>query len=261
MILEARNIDFHYGALPVLRAVNLTLREHQVTAIVGPNGAGKSTLLGVMSGALEPHSGSVSLDGRELRNVPLRERARTLAVVAQETHIPFPFTALEIVLMGRSPHLPRFGFESQHDIETAHAAMDATDCRDLADRPIGELSGGERRRVIIARALAQEASALLLDEPMNFLDVRHSTDLAVLLRKLAHTRGLAVCAIMHDLNIAAAVADMVVVLKDGSIMAEGQPSDIMTTDVLGRAFDTILRVGIDSSNDQPYCLPSIRHRT
>ncbi len=255
-LLEARGVSFSYGVEPVLSDVSISLERGEIVAILGPNGAGKSTLVGSLSGNIGIASGEVLLDGKPLREYGARDRARRIAVVAQETHIPFPFTALEIVLMGRAPYLPAMGFERRIDVEAALHAMDAMDCKELADRDIGSLSGGERRRVVVARALAQETPILLLDEPTNFLDIRHASDLAGLLREHAKSRGTAICAVMHDLNLAAGMCDRMVLLSDGKILADGPPAAVMTPESIGRAFGTKVSVGTDASSLRPYCIPS-----
>ncbi|MFH1829566.1 MAG: ABC transporter ATP-binding protein [Pseudomonadota bacterium] len=258
-ILKTHDIAFSYGTTPVLQGVTIEIHKGCVTGILGPNGAGKSTLVNVMSGALMPSDGCVFLKDKPLHSYSSSQRARCVASVTQESHIPFPFTALEIVLMGRAPYLPRFGFESRIDIEIAMDAMKATDCEHLTHRDIRSLSGGERRRVIVARALAQKPEVLLLDEPMSFLDIRHSTELARRLKELANTQGLAVCTVMHDINLAAAFCDKIVFLKDGKIAAEGTPKQVITTTNLYQAFGISVGVGFDEASQKPYCIPSLKH--
>ncbi len=254
-ILKTHDITFAYGTTPVLCGITLEVRKSSVTGILGPNGAGKSTLINIMSGMLTPLGGSVFLKDVPLDSFSSAQRARAVAVVTQESHIPFPFTALEIVLMGRAPYLPRFGFESRSDIDIALDAMKATDCDHLSHRDIRSLSGGERRRVIVARALAQKPLVLLLDEPMSFLDIRHSSDLARRLKDLAVNQGIAVCAVMHDITLAAAFCDRIVLLKDGQIAAQGSPREVITTKSLGQAFGIEIDVGIDKKTQIPYCIP------
>lgn len=257
-LLEIRNASFSYGKTPVLEDVSIALREGSVTAVLGPNGAGKSTLINVMGGTLAPSEGSVLLEGNPLDSYPSNERARRIASVAQETYIPFPFTALEVVLMGRAPYLPAMGFERRIDVEAALHAMDAMDCEHLADRDIGALSGGERRRVIVARALAQGTPVLLLDEPTNFLDIKHATELVGLLRDHSRSRGTAVCAVMHDINLAAAFSDRMVLIKDGTIAADGKPDEVITSDTIDSVFGTRVTVGRDPSSGSPYCIPNYK---
>jgi iron complex transport system ATP-binding protein len=254
-LLETKNVHFSYGQNTVLRGVSLAVRHGSVTGILGPNGAGKSTLIRILAGTLAPSQGEVMLDGRPIDQISYRERAKLVAIVPQETHFPFPFSALEVVLMGRAPYLPRYGFESTHDIEVARAALATTDCAHLANRNILSLSGGERRRVVIARALAQEPRVLLLDEPMSFLDIRHAIDLARLLRKLAREQGLAVAAVVHDLNLAAGFCDQLVMLKEGRVAAEGTPSELMTPAIIREIYGIGVTTGTNPHSGVPYCLP------
>lgn len=259
-MLSASDIHFSYGETEVLCGITMQVRPGEVLSILGLNGAGKSTLLRVLAGALTPGRGEVRLQEKPLATIPSRERAKLLAMVPQEAHIPFPFTALEIVLMGRTPHLPRLGFESRRDIAAAMQAMEATDCRHLAGRDLNTLSGGERRRVIIARALAQEARWLLLDEPMSFLDVRHATELARLIRRLIVERGIGVAMVMHDLNLAAAASDRIVMLRDGAIAAQGAPREVISTATILDVFGTAITVGTDPRSGIPYCVPDLHTR-
>lgn len=239
----------------MLHGVSVRLRWGEVLGIMGPNGAGKSTLAGVMSGALAPSAGETLLHDAPLRGLAHRERAREIALVPQESHIPFPFTSLEIVLMGRTPHMGRFAFESKRDIEIAMESMKALDCEGLAHRDVRTLSGGERRRVIIARALAQNPKALILDEPTSFLDIRHTSELARLMRALSRQCSISVACVMHDLNLAAAACDRIVMLKQGRVAAEGAPAEVIVPEVIERVFGARVRVATDPSTNTPYCLP------
>ncbi len=254
MTLSATDIHFAYGSHEVLSGITLEIHAGEILSLLGLNGAGKSTLLRILAGALTPAQGTVSIEGKDVHTTSARERGRKIAFVPQESSIPFSFTALEMVLMGRTPYVPRLGFESHHDLTVAHEAMQATDCNHLASREIHTLSGGERRRVIMARALAQEARWLLLDEPMSFLDVAHSASLAILLKRLAHERGLAVVMVMHDLNLAAAVSDRIAILQAGKIMALGHPREVITAEHMALAFGTKVAAGIDAASGMPYCL-------
>ncbi len=254
-LLKTKDVAFAYGGNPVLHGVSVSLRWGEVLGIMGPNGAGKSTLLNVMSGVLPLSSGEVLLRDLSLKDIPHRERARSIAIVPQETHIPFPFTSLEIVLMGRSPYLPRFGFESKEDVGIAMEAMRAVDCNEFAGRDIRSLSGGERRRVIIARALAQKPKALLLDEPTSFLDIRHTSDLAKLMRGLAKKCGMGVACVMHDLNLATSTCDRIVLLKEGRVAAEGAPSEVITPELIERVYGARVSIGRDPDSGRQYCIP------
>jgi iron complex transport system ATP-binding protein len=221
-----------YGGEPVVRSVSLSVRPGEVVGLVGPNGSGKTTLVRVVSRALRPRIGRVLVAGRDPYGMSARDSARLIAVVPQDLQPAFSYTVLEFVLMGRSPYLSRFGGGDPHDWARAREAMAATSVQHLADRPMEELSGGERRRAILAQALAQEAPLLLLDEPTTHLDLRHTVDVLSIVRALAERHGVAVLAILHDLNLAAATCDRLVALHRGRVVAEGPPEAVVTADLL-----------------------------
>ena len=254
--LSAHGLSAGYtqGA-PVLRGVSLDVAAGEMLAIVGPNGSGKSTLLRVLGGTMRPWEGSVELEGRPLHSIERRALARQVATVAQENSVAFRFTVLEIVLMGRAPHLGAFRFESRQDLEIAQAALDRFDLLPLAHRHIEELSGGERKRVFLARALTQEPSVMLLDEPTAFLDLKHVVGIFKRFRELATSRGLAVVATLHDLNAAAAYADRVMLLKAGQVVGYGSPAEVLTETNLRSVYETEIRVGKDPVTSQLTILP------
>jgi iron complex transport system ATP-binding protein len=231
-VIEARGLSFAYprGERPVLRDVSVTLGRGAIVGLLGPNGCGKTTLLKLLSGMLTPQGGQVALGGRPLSALTRREIARRVAVVPQETHATFDFTVLDMVLMGRYPHLGPFELEGPADLEIARGALEATGTAHLAERPFGSLSGGEKQRVVIAGALAQAADVMLLDEPTASLDLAYQLEVAALLRRLnaTHRTTMAVCT--HDLNMAAALCDEVVLLRDGVVLAHGATADTITVD-------------------------------
>jgi len=241
--LRAEDIRAGYGDIDVLRGITLDVNAGEMLAIVGPNGAGKSTFLRVLGGTMRPASGSVELLGRSLDSFDRRELARSVAVVSQENSVAFRFTVLEIVLMGRAPHLGAFHFESPRDLEIASAALARFDLQRFADRHIQELSGGERKRVFLARAVAQEPRVTLLDEPTAFLDLKHVAEILTVFRGLCAANGMAVIATMHDLNAAALYADRVMLMKDGAAVGCGPPAEILTADNLRRVYETQVYVG------------------
>jgi ABC-type cobalamin/Fe3+-siderophores transport system ATPase subunit len=253
--IRAINLTAGYGDRAVLHGVSIDVHAGELLAIVGPNGAGKSTLLKNLSGALRPWSGTVELEGRLLGEYDRRAIARRLAMVAQENLVAFRFTVLEIVLMGRAPHLGAFHFETRHDLEIAHAALERFDLIGLARRPIQELSGGERKRVFLARALAQDPHVALLDEPTAFLDLRHVTEIFARLRELRIERGLAVIATLHDLNAAALHADRVLLMKDGAVAGYGTPDEVFTAENLRAVYETEVHVGRNPANGAIMVLP------
>jgi len=218
-------------APPVLSEFSLDVRPGVFLGIVGPNGSGKSTLVRALSRALRPVAGAVLLDEGDLyARVSARDAARAIGVVPQETAVSLDFSVREVVRMGRAPHLPRrpFASESADDERIVDEAMRAARVQDLADRAVPSLSGGERQRVLFARALAQQPDVILLDEPTAHLDLRHQAETLALARDLAHGQGKAVLAVLHDVNLASAYCDALVLLRAGRIVAQGMPSEVVT---------------------------------
>jgi iron complex transport system ATP-binding protein len=234
-LLRASDVEFAYGTTPVLRGVSLDVPAGGFTGILGPNGSGKTTLLRLLAGTLRPVRGRVTFDGSDLAAWPRAVLARRIAVVPQETHLAFDYSVLEVVLMGRYPHLGTFELEGPRDLIAARDALAATGTRALQDRPFSTLSGGEKQRVIIAAALAQIASdsgsaarVLLLDEPTAALDIGYQLEIAALLRHLQTCIPMAIVVSTHDLNFAASLARSIVLLKAGRILAAGAPADVLS---------------------------------
>ncbi len=233
--LEVRGIHAGYRGRAVLHDVSFSLRRGRVLAVLGPNGAGKSTLVRVCLG-LHPAEGDVLLQGRALQGIARPALARELAWVPQSAGEAGDFTALEVALMGRAPHLSLWGLPSASDVAKANAALAAVGLTEVAGRRVGALSGGERRLVLLARALVQEPSVLLLDEPTAFLDLRHQVEALGEVRARAKA-GMAALAVLHDVNLAAAYADDVVLLKAGRVLAAGPVAEILTIERLQQLFD------------------------
>lgn len=236
-------VSMRYGAREVLHDIYCCFAPGEMVAIVGPNGAGKSTLLHIMAGLQRAHTGECRYRGRPVRDWRCRDFAREVSYVPQTVHIGFGFTAEQVVLMGRTP----FGdglFESDADRAAVDHAMRLTDTVAFRHRDFRTLSGGERQRVILAAALAQSPSALLLDEPTTFLDIHHQLALYGVVRGLC-AEGLLAVAVTHDLNLAAAYADRVLVLREGVLVSAGGPSDTLTGDTIERAFG--VRVAVNTS--------------
>lgn len=240
-----------YGREPVLREVDLRVDPGEVVGLVGPNGSGKTTLVRVASRTLRPVSGRIRVSGRDLVGMSAHEAARLVAVVPQDVVPAFSFTALELVLMGRSPYRSRWGGGTPQDWARVRAAMGATQIQHLADRPVDELSGGERRRVVLAQALAQDAPVLMLDEPTTHLDVRHVLDLLAIVRRLAERERTAVLAIHHDLNLAASTCDRLVVLRAGEVVATGPPASVVTPGLLREVYGVEAEVSTDHATGRP----------
>jgi iron complex transport system ATP-binding protein len=253
--LAGEGLVVAHGTRRVLDGVDVALAPGEVVGLIGPNGAGKSTLVRCLAGLLRPAVGTVTLEGRPLAAWPRREIARRLALVPQDPHLEFPYTVLEVALMGRAPHHTALALPGAEDVAVARAALARLDVADLAARPLDRLSGGERQRVFLARALAQEPRILLLDEPTTHLDLRHQTQLHEIVRALARDRGLAVLTVLHDLNLAAAACDRLVLLVDGRIAAQGAPADVLRAEILEAAFATVLHVARHAVTGAPVVLP------
>jgi len=240
-LIQARDVNFSYSSLHAVIEVSLSMPRGAMGALIGANGSGKSTLIRLLAGLLPPGSGEVIFDGASLSTVHPRERAKRIAYVPQSTSNVFPFTALEVVLTGRSPYSGRFRFESSHDERIALAALDALDAAHLASRHITELSGGERQLVTVARALAQEPDVLFLDEPASALDLKHRTQLTRALRRLRDERGITILMITHDLMLLDSAADLIFAMKCGRLIASGAPEIVLNEAVLGEVYDAKVR--------------------
>jgi len=234
-MLQASNISFAYpqrraAVHRVLDAVSLEVARGTVVGLLGPNGSGKTTLLRILAGVLQPQSGRVTIDGRRIEQMTRRDLARRIAVVPQETHSAFDFSVIDMVLMGRYPHLGTFELEGVNDQAIARDALAATGTSALEARPFATLSGGEKQRVVIASALAQSSDVLLLDEPTAALDLGYQFEITALLRRLNAERGTTMIVSTHDLNLAAALCERVVLLKQGRVVAHGETEATLTAE-------------------------------
>ncbi|HEV8534774.1 MAG TPA: ABC transporter ATP-binding protein [Candidatus Limnocylindria bacterium] len=240
--LSASRVTAGYGKRVALRECDFALRSGEVVAVVGPNGAGKSTLLRVLAGLLRPTAGAVRLDGADIGTFRRAQLARRIAVVPQIFDTLFPFTVREVVALGRTARLGLFGRPSKGDALAVERAIEELALGGLASRRIDRLSGGERQRAVLAMALAQESDVLLLDEPTVHLDPAHQVATLELVRTLARARGLAVAAVLHDLNLAAAVADRMAVLREGRVIRDGVPRMALDAELVHAVFGDDLAV-------------------
>jgi len=237
VLLNVDGVECRYGSVKVLEDVSLSVKGGDFVGILGPNGSGKTTLLKSISRILKPHKGTILLNETDIYSLKSVDVAKQLAVVPQETSIGFNFSALDIVLMGRNPHMKRFQMESEKDMAVARKVMNLTNIWHLAERPINELSGGEKQRVIIARALAQEPKILLLDEPLTHLDIMNQLEIMDLVKGLCVKEKLVVLAVFHDFNLAARYCNSAIMLKKGKIFAAGSLADVLTSENIKGVFN------------------------
>jgi iron complex transport system ATP-binding protein len=250
-VIEARNVNFSYAAKPVMENVSFAIDEAQIVAVIGPNGSGKTTLLKIINGMLFPDAGQILIDGKETGRWQRKEIAQKVAIVPQETAMIFPFYAEEIVLMGRFPHLGSYSFEDKKDYKIIRESMEKTDTLSFANRRFSELSAGERQRVLIARALAQEPKILLLDESTVFLDLKHQAQFLALLRQLNLEQKLTVIFVTHDINLAAQNANRIILLDSGKIYAIGNPAEVITAANIKEVYDVDVLVDQNPQNGLP----------
>jgi iron complex transport system ATP-binding protein len=253
--LKVEALRFAYDGPQVLDGLDLKVERGELVGIIGPNGSGKTTLLRLISGTLEPASGVIRLFGQALDHLTRRERACTVSVVPQEARVVFDFTVREIVLMGRAPHLGLLGIEGKGDRQIAEEALEATDAAHLADARLAELSGGEKQRVLLARALAQEAPLMLLDEPTAYLDIRHRLELYYLVQRLRDERGLTVVVVSHDMHLAARFCPRLVMLHHGKVAADGTPQVVVTRENLRRVYQADVQILEDPTSGTPLVVP------
>jgi len=227
-MIEVNSVSFRYHEEWVLQGVSFRVERGEFVGVIGPNGSGKTTLLKILYHLLAPQEGEILFELISMKKMDRRDIAKRIAVVAQETQLLFPFSALETVLMGRSPYLGHLMFESEKDLEVARKAMEWTRILPFSERPMDELSGGERKRVFIARALAQEPEVILLDEPTANLDIHHQTDFLDLILTLNRERGLTIVMASHDINTASEFCDRLILLQGGRIYQMGTPKEVVT---------------------------------
>ena len=256
-MLRVENLSVAYAERQVLKDVSLDVQNGEVLALIGPNGAGKSTLMRAVSGVIPLQGGRLRTDGLDLAALPPLQRARHLAVVPQAAALPPAFTVWETVLMGRTPYLNFLGQVSRQDEEISRNALARVDALGLAERRIGELSGGEQQRVLLARALAQSTPILLLDEPTAHLDLQYQVSLLELVRGLAQRDDTAVLIAMHDLNLAARYADRLALLSEGSIKAMGTPRQVLRPDLISKVYHLPVQVVPHPFLDTLLVLPEV----
>ena len=254
-MLRREGLTVSYGQRRVLQDVSLEVRSGEVLALIGPNGAGKSTLIRAVSGVIPIQNGMIRTNGYDLAVLPPMRRARCLAVVPQVASLPPAFTVWETVLLGRTPYLNFLGQLSASDEDKVIHALERVNALELRERRIGELSGGEQQRVLLARALAQTTPILLLDEPTAHLDLQYQASLLELVSDLAHRDNLAVLLALHDLNLAARYADRIALLVVGQVIAVGKPGEVLQGELISQAYGWPVQVVRHPFLDTPLVLP------
>jgi iron complex transport system ATP-binding protein len=258
-MLSISRLSAGYGNSLVLHEVSLEVASGEVAAVIGPNGCGKSTLLRCITGLLTPRTGSISIGGDDAARLDRRERARRLALLPQGGAGGDDLTAYDMVLLGRTPHLPPYGAPSARDHEIVTAALESVGALDLSDRRLAQMSGGQRQRVMLARALAQQPQILLLDEPTSNLDLRYQYEILDLVRQVARREKLAVVLVLHQINLAAQVADTMLLLNaDGTIRASGAPTVVMTGENLTSVYGLPLDVALHPHTGKPRAITRYR---
>ena len=250
-ILILEKVSFRYEDSWILKDVDLQINEGEILGVLGPNGSGKSTLLKVMDGVLLPQQGKVLLRGKPLASLARTDVARQIAMVAQENFFRFSFSVLEVVLMGRFPHLKRLQFEGDQDMTIALGALRATHALHLSERSIHGISGGEKQRVLMARALAQEPRVVLLDEPTSFLDLKHKRDVFRLIASLSGERKLGVVLASHDMDLIAQYCHRIVMIKEGVILQVGSPEEVLTMENIETLYECPVVVDVNPATGKP----------
>ena len=235
-MIDVRNVSYAYADAPAVREVTLTLGERQLVALTGPNGSGKSTLLKMLTRVLAPQSGSVVFEGRALSEWPAKEYAKRIGYLPQDPDPAFPMRAIDVVVSGRAPYLGRFSWEKEADWQEAERALALCDAAHLRDRYLDEMSGGERKRVFLARVLAGTPRLIVLDEPLAALDLSHVQQFSLLLREVVDRTGCTVLFAAHDLNWAAAHSDRMLVMQRGNLALDATPAEVMTREVMRSLF-------------------------
>lgn len=253
--LETKAVAVDYGPTRIVEDLDLKIAPGRLTVLLGPNGSGKSTILRAIARLQPVAAGSILLDAQAITRMSTKEFARRVGLLAQGATAPEGLRVIDLVRQGRYPHRPLFGGWGADDDAAVAEALALTSLQELQDRPLEALSGGQRQRAWIAMTLAQATPILLLDEPTTYLDIAHQVDLMNLIRRLVDTRAMTVVAVLHDLNQAARYADHLIMLKAGKIMAKGPAREIITPEIIARAFGVEVKVFHDPDSGLPFCLP------
>lgn len=253
--IEVKELNWQIGNARILKDIGLQLDKNSFVGIIGPNGSGKTTLLRNISSWYKPDAGTVLIHGRDVLSYTSRALAHEMAFVTQNARIEFEFTAMDIVLMGRSPYISRFGSETQEDIEKSRKIMELTKTWELKDRSVTTLSAGEMQRVMIARALVQDTPILLMDEPISNLDINHQIQIMDLIKGYQREKGVTVVMVLHDLNIAAQYCEKLILLNRGEIFCSGEPETVLTRDNIRAVYGIDVHIMENPLSGHPMVVP------
>jgi len=254
---SVKDVGFQYEKKWILKDISLTIKRGEILGIIGPNGAGKTTLLKILGKILQAKEGGIAWGGKLLSRIPIRAYAREVAMISQEHQMVFPYTALEVVLMGRYPYLGGWAFETEEDHTIARLAMEKMEVEGFAFRLFNELSGGEKQRVMIARALAQKANVLLLDEPATFLDLRHQMGIFSILKALNRDQGMTLVMVSHDLNMASQFCHQLLLLDRGRMVQWGTPETVLTAEKIREIYRCEVIVDFHPGTGKPRVTPGV----
>lgn len=256
--IEVTKLNFSYDNENItLDDLNLNIEKGKFYTILGPNGSGKTTLIRILSKALNIENNQVLIEDIDINSIKTKNLAKKLSVVPQYTTIEFEFSVLDIVLMGRSPHLKRFSSESEADLKIVQSAMEATNTWHLRNKSINALSGGERQRVIVARAISQETDIILLDEPISHLDIHHQIETLNNIKKINKEKGKTIIAVLHDLNMGAAYSDYIILMKEGKVHSFGAPKEVLKEEIIKEVYGLDVHILKDPAKNRPIIVPVI----
>ena len=253
-MININNLSFSFEK-EVLRNININIKRGKFYTILGPNGSGKTTLLRLLSKSLHMEKGDIFIDEVALTQIKPTFLAKKMAVVPQSTEIEFDFSVQDIVLMGRTPHISRFCSESAKDLEIAMNAMKCTNTWELRNKSINALSGGEKQRVVVARAIAQETGIILLDEPISHLDIHHQIEIMNQLKQLNKNKNITIIMVLHDLNIAAAYGDHMILMHDGGVYKDGTPEEVLTEDIIKKVYGLEVYITKNPKTGKTFIMP------
>lgn len=252
--IDIRDLSWQYGNEKILKDLNIKIHKSKFYSIIGPNGSGKTTLIKNISKTLESGIDTIFIDGKDVTKINNKELAQKISVVPQNTEIEFDFSVMDIVLMGRTPYLKKFQNETVDDVNIAKKAMELTNTLKLREKKINQISGGERQRVIIARALTQQTDIVLLDEPISHLDINHQIESLNTLKYLSN-KGTTIITVMHDLNLAAQYSNYLILLKDGKLIALGKPEEVITKENLEKVYNMEICIIKNPVTQKPHVIP------